>query len=113
MFYISPQLEGNGRNFLEKKLQNLIIASISYILLLKINKDYNFVQMSMIHMLVVVVHMLVVVVHMVGEVVDLGRTVVYQLLLQWVVVEVLLVFVSRDLYRVIAEVWARDSFGSS
>ena len=62
-------------------------------------------QMSMIHMLVVVVHM-------VGEVVDLGRTVVYQLLLQWVVVEVLLVFVSRDLYRVIAEVWAGDSFGS-
>ena len=49
---------------------------------------------------------------MLVEVVDLGRTVVYQLLLQWVVVEVLLVFVSRDLYRVIAEVWVGDSFGS-
>ena len=51
-------------------------------------------QMSMIHMLVEVE---VEVVHMLVEVVDLGRTVVYQLLPQWVVVvvvEVLLVLVS-------------------
>ena len=47
----------------------------------------------MIHMLVEVE---VEVVHMLVEVVDLGRTVVYQLLPQWVVVvvEVLLVLVS-------------------
>ena len=62
-------------------------------------------QMSMIHMLVEIE---VEVVHMLVEVVDLGRTVVYQLLLQWVVVEVSSVFVSRDLYRGIVEVWVRD-----
>ena len=50
-------------------------------------------HISLIHMLVKVE---VEVVHMLVEVVDLGRTVVYQLLPQWVVVvvEVLLVLVS-------------------